>query len=162
MKIAAYEENGVVITVHPAPALFDENSRDRVELAAMGIIFENEEEVYNFIFTKDIPGEKSFITMEDSELPEPAFRNAWEINNNLIIINLDKAKEITHAKRKEVRAEEFKPFDAIIALQIPGNDYNSAEAERVKIREKYAGIKEDINACTDVDLLKAIHDQLGA
>jgi hypothetical protein len=52
MKIAAYEENGVVITVHPAPALFDENSRDRIELAVMGIIFENEEEVYNFIFTK--------------------------------------------------------------------------------------------------------------
>lgn len=80
----------------------------------------------------------------------------------MIVISLNKAKEITHAKRREVRAEEFKPFDAIIALQIPGDDYNSAEAERVKIREKYAGIKEDINACTDVDLLKAIHDQLGA
>ena len=79
-----------------------------------------------------------------------------------IVINLDKAKEITHAKRRKVRAEEFKPFDAIIALQIPGDDHNAAEAERVKIREKYATIKADINACTDVDSLKAIHDQLGA
>ena len=78
-----------------------------------------------------------------------------------IVINLDKAKEITHAKRKEVRAEEFKPFDAIVVLQIPGDDYNAAEAERVKIREKYAVIKSDINACADVDSLKAIHGKLG-
>jgi hypothetical protein len=78
-----------------------------------------------------------------------------------IVINLDKAKEITHAKRKEVRAEEFRPYDAIIALQIPGDDYNSAEAERVKIREKYAAIKNDINTCPDVDSLKLIHDSLG-
>ena len=78
-----------------------------------------------------------------------------------IVINLDKAKEITHAKRREVRAEEFKPFDAIIALQIPGDDHNAAEAERVKIREKYATIKSDINVCADVDSLKAIYDSLG-
>jgi len=79
-----------------------------------------------------------------------------------IVINLDKAKEITHAKRKEVRTEEFKPFDAVIALQIPGDDYNAAEAERVKIREKYAAIKNNINTCPDVDSLKAIYDHLGA
>lgn len=79
-----------------------------------------------------------------------------------IVINLDKAKEITNAKRKEVRAEEFKPFDAVIALQIPGDDFNAAEAERVKIREKYAVIKSDINTCSDVDSLKVIHDLLGA
>ena len=79
-----------------------------------------------------------------------------------IVINLDKAKEITHAKRREVRAEEFKPFDAIVALQIPGDDHNAAEAERVKIREKYAVIKSDINNCSDVDSLKSIHDRLGA
>lgn len=79
-----------------------------------------------------------------------------------IVINLDKAKEITHAKRKEVRAEEFKPFDAVIALKIPGDDHITAEAERVKIREKYAAIKNDINTCHDVDSLKAIHDHLGA
>ncbi len=79
----------------------------------------------------------------------------------MITINLDKAKEITHVKRKEVRAEEFKPFDAVVALQIPGDDHTAAEAERVKIREKYAVIKSDINACADIDSLKAIHGKLG-
>lgn len=78
-----------------------------------------------------------------------------------IVINLDKAKEITHAKRKEVRAEEFKPFDTIVALQIPGDDYNAAEAERVKIREKYTVIQENIDACMDVISLKTIYDSLG-
>lgn len=78
-----------------------------------------------------------------------------------IVINLDKAKEITHAKRREVRAEEFKPFDSIIALQIPGSNHDAAEAERMLIRAKYDIIQQDINNCTNVDSLKVIHDQLG-
>lgn len=78
-----------------------------------------------------------------------------------IVINLDKAKEITHVKRKAVRAEEFKPFDEVIAKQIPGNDFNVAEQERQKIRDKYAAIQNDINTCPDVDSLKLIHDSLG-
>ena len=80
----------------------------------------------------------------------------------MIVINIDKAKAIGHDMRRAARAEEFKPFDAVIALQIPGDDYNAAEAERVKIREKYAAIKNDINSCPDVESLKLIHDSLGA
>ena len=78
-----------------------------------------------------------------------------------IVINLDKAKDITHDKRKAVRANEFKPFDEIIAKQIPGNDFTVAEQERQKIRDKYAAIQNDINSCPDVDSLKLIHDSLG-
>jgi hypothetical protein len=54
-----------------------------------------------------------------------------------IIINLTKAKEIAHKKRREARAEEFKPHDEIIMKQIPGNDMTEAEAARQAIREKY-------------------------
>lgn len=79
-----------------------------------------------------------------------------------IVINLNKAKEITHAKRRAVRAEEFAPYDKIIGLHIPGTDIQTAESERMLIRAKYDIIQRDINACADVDSLKAIHDQLGA
>jgi len=77
-----------------------------------------------------------------------------------IVINLDKAKEITHVKRRANRANEFKPFDEVIAKQIPGNDFNAAEQERQKIRDKYAAIQVDIDTCSDVDSLKLIYDAL--
>lgn len=79
-----------------------------------------------------------------------------------IIINLEKAKNITHNKRRIARAEEFKPFDEIIALQIPGNDAIQAEAQRQLIRDRYAAIQQQIDDCTNVDALKVLYDSLGA
>ncbi len=72
----------------------------------------------------------------------------------MIKINLPKAKEIVHTARREARAEEFRPYDEIIMKQIPGNDFDNAEAERVKIRAKYATIQDEIDACTDAEQLK--------
>lgn len=80
----------------------------------------------------------------------------------MITIDLNKAREITHEKRRIARAEEFKPFDEIIALQIPGNDAIQAEAQRQLIRNKYAAIQLEIDACEDINSLKVIHDTLGA
>lgn len=77
-----------------------------------------------------------------------------------IVINLDKAKKITHDKRRETRAEEFKPYDEIVALQIPGEDAQAAEAQRVLIRQKYDVIQTDIDGCANVSDLKLIYDSL--
>ena len=72
----------------------------------------------------------------------------------MIKINLPKAKEIVHSARREARAEEFKSYDEIIMKQIPGNDFDDAEAERVKIRAKYTTMQDEIDACTDAEQLK--------
>jgi hypothetical protein len=72
----------------------------------------------------------------------------------MIVINLDKAKNIAHDKRREARAEEFKPFDDIIAKQIPGKDAQEAEASRQAIREKYSTMQEAIDASQSVEELK--------
>ena len=162
MKIAFYQDNDNVITVHPAPALFDAASRDRIELAERGVIFNSDEEVYDFIFSKDIPKSKIFYTILESELPDLTFRNAWIINAGSLEIDLSKAKNITHVKRRAARAEEFKPLDEIISLQIPGNDLSNAELQRQLIRDKYADIQQQIDACEDVESLKSIHESLGA
>ena len=78
-----------------------------------------------------------------------------------IVINLAKAKEITHTKRREVRAEEFAPYDKIVGLHIPSTDTQTAESERMLIRAKYDIIQQDIDNCADIDSLKVIYDQLG-
>lgn len=73
----------------------------------------------------------------------------------MITVNIDKAKGIAHDIRRAARAEEFKPFDEIIAKQIPGTTAQEAEAQRQAIRDKYVAIQADIDAAGTVDEIKA-------
>ena len=77
-----------------------------------------------------------------------------------IVIDLTKAKAITHDKRRAARSVEFAPFDAVIMKQIPGNDAAVAEAARAVIRTKYAEIQTAVDAAADVAALKTIIEQL--
>lgn len=77
----------------------------------------------------------------------------------MIIININKAKAIAHDKRREARAEEFKPHDEVIMKQIPGADATEAEAARQAIRDKYATMQTAINAATTVDAIKSAMPQ---
>ena len=72
----------------------------------------------------------------------------------MITINLDKAKAIGHDKRRSMRAEEFKPYDEVIAKQIPGADAATAEEARQQIRDKYALIQDVIEGASTPDEIK--------
>lgn len=78
----------------------------------------------------------------------------------MITINMTKAKDIAHKKRRAARAEEFKPYDEIIAKQIPGTDAIAAEAARQTIRDKYAALQVQMDAASDVDMLKSLLPQV--
>jgi hypothetical protein len=73
----------------------------------------------------------------------------------MIVVNIDKAKNIAHDMRRAARAEEFKPHDEVIMKQIPGVDAQAAEAARQAIRDKYAAIQADIDAATTPEEIKA-------
>jgi len=77
----------------------------------------------------------------------------------MIAINVDKAKGIAHEARRAARAEEFKPFDEIIAKQIPGASAQEAEAQRQAIRDKYTAMQAAIDAAVDADAIKAAMPQ---
>jgi predicted nucleic acid-binding Zn-ribbon protein len=62
-------------------------------------------------------------------------------------VNMTKAKEIAHARRRSARSEEFKPWD--LKATIP-SEATQAEAERQKIRDKYASIQEKMDAAKSV------------
>ena len=72
----------------------------------------------------------------------------------MITINIDKAKAIGHDMRRAAREEEFKPWDQMIAYQIPGVTAD-AEAQRQIIRDKYAAVQTQIDAATTPDEIKA-------
>lgn len=72
----------------------------------------------------------------------------------MIVININKAKNIAHDLRRLKRAEEFKPYDEAIAKQIPGQT-EGAEAARQVIRDKYAAIQKNIDAATTFEKIKS-------
>jgi hypothetical protein len=75
----------------------------------------------------------------------------------VIVINVDKAKEIAHDKRRAARSAEFAPLD--IKATIPA-EATAAEVARQVIRDKYATIQTNIDDATTVDQLKTIVDTL--
>ena len=104
---------------------------------------------------KDVPEGVAYEIIEDDAIPSDRFfRNAWVANGAAVDIDLGKAKDIGHDIRRTQRAEEFKPFDDIIAKQIPGADAVEAEAARQAIRFKYALIQDVIDAAEDPDAIK--------
>jgi len=74
-----------------------------------------------------------------------------------IVIDLTKAKAITHEARRAARAAEFAPLD--IKATIP-SEAIAAEAARAAIRTKYADIQTAVDAAADVAALKTIMEQL--
>ena len=74
-----------------------------------------------------------------------------------IVIDLTKAKAITHDARRAARAQEFAPLD--VKATIP-SEAAAAEAARAAIRAKYADIQTAVDAAADVAALKTIMEQL--
>jgi hypothetical protein len=74
-----------------------------------------------------------------------------------IVIDIIKAKEIAHDKRRAARAAEFAPLD--IKATIP-SEAEAAETARQLVREKYADMQTNIDAASNVASLKQIVEAL--
>jgi len=74
-----------------------------------------------------------------------------------IVIDITKAKAITHDARRAARSAEFAPLD--IKASIP-SEAVAAEAARAAIRIKYAEMQTAVDAAADVAALKTIMEQL--
>ena len=74
----------------------------------------------------------------------------------MIKINLTKAKDIAHEKRRAARAKEFAPLD--VEATIPSRAAQ-AEAARQAIRNKYAVMQGQMNDAITIEELKALLPQ---
>ena len=75
----------------------------------------------------------------------------------MIQVDMVKAKEIAHEKRREARNLELSPLDVQVTIPTLAEQ---AEIERQKIRDKYAEIQAQIDEANSVDALKNIITQL--
>lgn len=71
----------------------------------------------------------------------------------MITVNMDKAKEIAHGKRRAVRNAKFVPLD--IKATIP-MEAEAAEAARQVIREEDAQLQVHMDSATTPEELKAL------
>ena len=69
----------------------------------------------------------------------------------MITINITKAKDIAHVKRRQARAEEFAPLD--IKATIP-SEAPAVETARQVVRDKYATMQTAIDSAKTVDEIK--------
>ena len=100
-------------------------------------------------------GLTDYEIVDDDVIPtDRTFRNAWVKSGATVSEDLPKSKEIAHERRREARAEEFKPHDEVISKQIPGADATAAEAARAAIRTKYATMQDAIEAATSTAEIK--------
>ena len=75
----------------------------------------------------------------------------------MIQVDILKAKEIAHEKRREARNLELSPLDVQVTIPTLAEQ---AEIERQKIRDKYAEIQAQIDEANSIDALKNIITQL--
>ena len=73
-----------------------------------------------------------------------------------IVIDIIKAKAITHDARRAARSAEFAPLD--IKASIP-SEAVAAEEARAAIRAKYADMQTAVDGAADVATLKTIMEQ---
>jgi hypothetical protein len=104
---------------------------------------------------KDVPKGVPYEIVDADAIPsDRTFRGAWVMGDCCIDHDIDRCKTIGHEMRRAARAVEFAPHDEVIAKQIPGIDAAEAEAQRQRIRDKYAVIQEQIDAAESTNDIK--------
>jgi len=99
-------------------------------------------------------GISAYLMTKDA-LPPEDFRNSWKQSNGVINEDLAMVKEMAHTRRRARRDELFKPYDEIIAKQIPGNDAQQAEQARVGIRDSDQLVQQVIDNADTVEDIRA-------
>lgn len=110
------------------------------------------------LVAKDVPNGVVSEIVNATDIPsDRTFRNAWEHDTTTapekVKVNMNKAKEIAHTKRRADREEAFKPLD--VQATIP-SQATAAEQARQAIRDADAQKQIDIDNATTPDELKTI------
>lgn len=97
------------------------------------------------------------IPYDQSSLPDNEFRNAWDLVNGVVIIDLPKAKEI----KKESLRQERKPLlelqDVAFQRALESNSDTSAIVAIVAEKQRLRDITMLVDTATSIEDLKAIN-----
>ncbi len=139
-RVLYTNESGGVSVIVPAP---DATEEQCVAAVPEGV-------AYEIVDVDAVPADRTF-------------RAAWfhdvSASPEKVGVDVGKAKNVCHARRRAARTVEFAPLDEVIAKQIPGRPLGDVEADRQAVRDKYATIQTTIDAAQSVDELKTLLDR---
>ena len=105
---------------------------------------------------KRVPKGLDYKIIDESELPDREFRNAWDYdfsNDDPIEINIDKAKEIKKDKLRIERKSLLEALDIEVMKNIKDTKkLDEIEAEKQVLRD----ITKKVDACKTIDEIKSI------
>lgn len=140
MKRIVFEQNGVAAIMVPSPRW-------------QGTIEE--------LAAKDLPDGVDFDIVDETEISsDRTFRNAW-VHDKVakgVKIDMTKAKEIAHEKRRAKRDAGFAPLD--VKATIP-SEADKAESARQAIRDADAVVQAGIDAAATPEELKILLENYG-
>ena len=115
------------------------------------------------IAEKDVPIGKSYVIVNDTDLPQyRLFRNAWKITNGSIIVDLIKSKEIAHAVADLKIESDIEEIEKRKNIEFVKNStIIDVDAELLKIKAKNITIKNNINNSNTVDDLYLALETIG-
>lgn len=150
--------DGTVAILSPAMALFDPTSRDRENLAALGITLESDEEVLQWIINKDVPAGKQYRVCTRDKLPsDRVFRNAWTDDNPTETVDVDVVKARGIIREKRNRKLEELDKKAFAESRKPNGNKEAVDAEAQRLRD----IPQDARfQSDDISVLKELHDEI--
>lgn len=115
------------------------------------IAFKTNGIVHQCSLASSVPEGVDYI--ETAPQPDRVFRNAFDIVNAELVVDLVKAKEVVHAKRRTKRNELFAPLD--IQATIPSQAIQ-AESDRQALRDADATLQTQIDNVVNEDALRTI------
>lgn len=110
-----------------------------------------------------VPAGAQYEVVDADAVPtDRTFRDAWFHDTTpepqKVGVDIVKAQDITHSRRRAKRAEEFAPLD--VEATIPSKAAQ-AESKRQAVRDKYDAMQTEIDGAATPEALKAIIDREG-
>ena len=104
-------------------------------------------------FTDDNSLFPNAIPYDENNLPDDSFRNAWDLKNNKVMIDLPKAQVITKERLRIERKPLLEAEDVkFMQAQESGSDTKAIVAEKQRLRD----ITKSVDTCKTTDELKAL------
>ena len=138
------QTDGSVHVVHPAPEMFDPESRTRQDLASRGVLVDADDNmVMAFIASENVPPDLEYRFGTTAEIPaDRTFRNAWKDGNG-IEIDMPKAREIHMERLRNERNQKLKEADVEFMKAVESGDSKKVQdvsAKKQTLRDMTANI----------------------
>ena len=161
MKIIIFKNQANEISfISFAPEMFDHESKTRKDLAASGVIFQSDKEIYDWVASKSVPENVYYDVIDQSILPsDSSFMPSvqYDFTKKKIAIDIVKARSIHLNYLRTLRNQKFIDLGFPYRLNEELESAVISEEMRSKLIELRDMSKNlDLSKAKTIDELKAI------